>query len=117
MGQLRERRFTIPKCDNCGHRWFPPSLLCPNRHSDKYRWEEVSGQGIVFSFVTFHRVYHPAFAEDVPYVVGIVELKEGPRLLSNIIGIPPNKVFCGMQVEIRIEEMTPDVMVPKFAPL
>ena len=59
---------------------------------DGLRLEPVSGRGKVFSFVIFHRVYHPAFAEEVPYVVALVELDEGPRLLTNIVGVPPEEV-------------------------
>jgi uncharacterized OB-fold protein len=77
----------------------------------------VSGLGKVFSFVTYHRVYHPAFANDVPYVVALVELDEGPRLLTNIVGVPPDKVACDMRVRVVFDDYGEDVAVPKFAPL
>jgi uncharacterized OB-fold protein len=54
----------------------------------------------VHSFVVFHRVYHPAFAGEVPYVVALVELDEGPRLLSNIIDVEPPRIRCGMHVVV-----------------
>jgi uncharacterized OB-fold protein len=113
---LRERRFTMPRCEACGHRWFPPSLLCPKCHSDRQSWQEVSGRGTVFSFVTFHRVYHPAFADEVPYVVAVIELEEGPRILSNIVGLPPDKVVCGMPVALHLEARGEGVLIPQFAP-
>jgi uncharacterized OB-fold protein len=77
----------------------------------------VSGVGKVFSFVTFHRVYHPAFAQEVPYVVALVQLDEGPRLLSNIVGVPPEAVVCDMPVKVVFDDVAEDVSVPKFAPL
>jgi uncharacterized OB-fold protein len=61
---------------------------------------DVSGRGKVYSFVTFHRVYHPAFEGDVPYVVALIELEEGPRLLSNIVDVAPEDVRCEMPVEV-----------------
>ena len=77
----------------------------------------MSGLGKVFSFVTYHRVYHPAFASDVPYVVALVELKEGPRLLTNIVGVPPDKVACEMRVQVVFDDYGEDVAVPKFTPV
>jgi uncharacterized OB-fold protein len=76
----------------------------------------VSGRGKVFSFVTFHRVYHPAFATEVPYVVALVELEEGPRLLSNIVGIKPEAVTCDMPVKVTFDDVAETVSVPKFTP-
>ena len=79
--------------------------------------KSVSGRGTVFSFVTFHRVYRPAFAEDVPYVVALVELDEGPRLLTNILGISPDEVRCEMAVEVVFDDSDGDVSIPKFRPV
>ena len=77
----------------------------------------MSGRGKVYSFVTFHRVYHPAFAGEVPYVVAIVELEEGPRLLSNIVGVTPDAVVCEMPVQVVFDDVATDVSVPKFRPV
>jgi uncharacterized OB-fold protein len=66
--------------------------------------------------VTFHRVYHPAFAKEVPYVVALVELDEGPRLLTNIVGIKPENVACEMPVKVVFDDVSEEVSVPKFAP-
>ena len=77
----------------------------------------VSGRGKVFSFVTYHRVYHPAFAKEVPYVVALVELDEGPRLLTNIVGVPPQQVACDMPVQVTFDDYDEGVAVPKFKPL
>ena len=76
----------------------------------------VSGRGKVFSFVTFHRVYHPAFEGEVPYVVALIELEEGPRLLSNVVGIPVDQVRCEMPVKVVFDDVASDVTVPKFTP-
>jgi uncharacterized OB-fold protein len=76
---------------------------------------DVSGRGKVYSFVTFHRVYHPGFEGDVPYVVALIELEEGPRLLSNVIGVAPEDVRCEMPVEVVFEDVG-EATIPKFRP-
>ena len=83
----REQRLVLPRCNGCGGHWFPPSLACPLCGFERYSWVPASGRGTVFSFVVYHRVYHRAFKEKVPYVVAVIELEEGPRLISNLVGI------------------------------
>jgi hypothetical protein len=113
----KDHRLALPKCEDCGQFWFPPSATCPHCLSTNFSFQNVSGRGKVFSFVTFHRVYRPAFAQDVPYVVALVELEEGPRLLTNILGISHEDVRCEMPVEVVFDDYDEDVSVPKFRPL
>jgi hypothetical protein len=113
----REHRLEIQHCDACGRFWFPPSQSCPHCLASDFTWTPVSGRGKVFSFVTYHRVYHPAFAKEVPYVVALVELDEGPRLLTNIVGVPADAVACDMPVEVTFDDYDQGVSVPKFVPL
>ncbi len=113
----REHRLEIQRCDACGRYWFPPSQSCPHCQSANFTWTPVSGRGKVFSFVTYHRVYHPAFAKEVPYVVALVELDEGPRLLTNIVGVPADAVVCDMPVRVTFDDYDEEVSVPKFVPL
>jgi uncharacterized OB-fold protein len=112
----REHRLLLPRCNACGQFWFPPSQRCAHCLAADFTWVEATGRGRVYSFVVFHRVYHPAFEGDVPYVVAIVELDEGPRLLSNIVGMKPDDVRCDMRVQVVFEDMD-GVTIPKFAPL
>jgi uncharacterized protein len=111
----REHRLEIQRCEACGQYWFPPSQSCPHCQSANFTWTPVSGRGKVFSFVTYHRVYHPAFAGEVPYVVALVELEEGPRLLTNIVGVPADAVACDMPVHVTFDDYD-GVSVPKFVP-
>ena len=110
----REHRLALPKCEDCQKSWFPPSRTCPHCLSTKFSFENVSGKGKIFSFVTFHRVYRPAFAEDVPYVVALIELDEGPRLLSNIMGVTHDQVKCDMRVEVVFDDYDEEISIPKF---
>jgi len=112
----RNHQLHIPFCNTCEKFWFPPSCLCPNCLSDDTGWREVSGLGRVHSHVVFHRAFHPAFTHDVPYVVAVIELDEGPRLVSNIVGFGPGEIRCGMRVKVTYDDVTAQVTLPKFAP-
>ena len=106
----------MPRCDACGKYWFPPSLLCPHCNATKWTWTSTSGRGRIFSYVVYHRVYHPGFADEVPYAVAVIELDEGPRMISNVIGIAPDKLACDMRVEVVYQPITETITLPKFKP-
>lgn len=113
---VQERRLLMPVCDACGAVTFPPTVACLKCGGTAFTWTEMSGRGKVFSFVVYHRVYHPAFKDKVPYVLAIVELEEGPRIASNIVGIPPADVTCEMPVTVVYEEVRDGYLIPKFTP-
>ena len=113
----KEHRLALPHCEDCDQFWFPPSRTCTHCLSTNVSFQNVSGRGKVFSFVTFHRVYRPAFAEDVPYVVALVELEEGPRVLTNILGVTHEDVRCEMPVEVVFDDYDEDIAIPKFRPV
>jgi uncharacterized OB-fold protein len=110
----KAHKLVLPRCSACGKFWFPPSQRCAHCLSANFDWQETSGQGRVYSFVVFHRVYDPAFERDVPYAVAIIELDEGPRLLANIIGTPPDDIRCDMRVRVVFEERGHQT-IPQFA--
>jgi uncharacterized protein len=109
----KKRTLLLPRCNACGKHWFPPSQRCAHCLSSDFEWRPSSGQGRIYSFVVFHRVYHPAFESDVPYTVAIVELDEGPRLLANIVGAAPDEVRCDERVRVVFEERG-DQAIPQF---
>jgi uncharacterized protein len=84
---LGDGRLTFQRCDRCANAWLPPRDHCPRCLSATWRWEDASGEAKVVSWVLYHRSFHPAFADRVPYNVVVAELAEGPRLISNVIGI------------------------------
>jgi uncharacterized OB-fold protein len=100
----KEKRLILPRCNNCGQFWFPPSQRCRHCLAADFSWQRAAGTGRIYSFVVYHRVYHPAFEGEVPYVVAIVELDEGPRLLTNIVGTPPENVRCDARVRVCFQE-------------
>jgi uncharacterized OB-fold protein len=102
----------VSRCGDCGHLFLPPGPCCPKCWSRQLVARPVSGQGRVFSFVVYRRTYHPGMP--APYVVALVELDEGPRLISNIVGCAPEDVAIDMPVEVRFEEAG-DFRLPRFA--
>lgn len=84
---LADGRLTFQRCTQCANAWLPPRDACPRCLSPAYNWEEASGHAKVVSWVVYHRAFHPAFASRVPYNVVVAELLEGPRLISNVVGI------------------------------
>ncbi len=75
----------------------------------------AGGEGTVFSFAVYRRAYHPAFKPLLPYVVAVIELAEGPRLVSNVVGVQPEDVRVGMRVRLEFRE-TEGIPLPVFRP-
>lgn len=108
-------RLLFQECGSCGARWLPPSVVCPRCWSEAVGWVAAEGAGTVMTFAVYRRVYHPAFRSLVPYVVAVVELAEGPRLVSNVVGISPERVCVGMPVRVEFERVG-DIRLPVFRP-
>jgi len=84
--------------------------------SVELEWTQVSGKGTLYSFTLMHQVYHPAFASEVPYNIAEVDLEEGLRILSNIVGCPNSDLKIGMPLIVTFEDVSSDVTIPKFRP-
>ncbi len=111
----REGRFMLMKCQACGAMRLPSRQHCDSCLSPNFEWIAASGRGKVRTFAIMHQRYHPGFASDIPYNVTIVELDEGPRLPTNIVGIPNSEIRVGMDVVVEWEHHE-DVTIPKFRP-
>ncbi len=107
-GELR-----LQKC-TCGHLRYPINRFCPVCLSDQCVWTPVSGRGTVFAYVVFHNAYHPGFKGDLPYNVALVQLEEGPRMYSNVVGTPNDQVRVGDALEVVFDPVTPDITIPRF---
>jgi uncharacterized protein len=106
----------LMECTHCGAVRLPSRQHCNNCLSPEFRWKEASGKGSVRSFGKMHQLYHPAFKDEIPYTVAIVELEEGPRLPTNIVDLEGHEVAVGMPVELKWERHD-DVALPKFRPV
>lgn len=99
---LAEGRFELQRCTACGRHVFYPRLVCPHCGGGPLEWVSASGRGTVHSFTVVHRA-PPAFAAEVPYVVALVDLEEGPRMMTRLLGAEPAEVHIGMPVQVAIE--------------
>ncbi len=112
----KRHELQIQSCSNCGAPIFYPREVCPECLSADLQWIKVSGKGAVYSYTIAQAPTHPAFADDVPYVIAIVELAEGPHLTTNITGCKPEEVRVGMPVAATFDDVTPEMTLVKFRP-
>ena len=112
-----KHQLRFQKCQGCGLVRWPPSFVCSNCYSQDTELITASGKGKVYTFAVYRQAYHPAFENDLPYVTAVIQLEEGPFLLSNIVGCSPESVECDMPVEVTWEDITEEFSLPKFKPL
>lgn len=110
----RNGKLVMQRCRECGHIRYPIQATCPRCLADATDWTELSGRGVVFSKVVFHQLYDKAFSGDIPYNVVLVQLDEGPRMFSNVIGTPNDAIAIGMRVELACERATDEISIPRF---
>ena len=110
----RQHRLRVQRCDACGELRFPPQVLCRACLGERYQWVDTSGRGTVHSLTVLHSPAGPAFAADVPYVVAVIELDEGPLLLSNVVGCAPDEVTIGAPVEVDFVDVTDEITLYPF---
>lgn len=106
----------LPRCRQCGKFRYPPGPYCPNCLSSETDWQAISGRGSIYSFIVVHQRYDPSFVDDLPYNVAVVALEEGPRLVTNIVGIANEALEIGMPVEVTYDDVTDEFTLPKFRP-
>ncbi|HEX9713739.1 MAG TPA: Zn-ribbon domain-containing OB-fold protein [Actinomycetota bacterium] len=114
-----EGKLLVKHCSACDRAFFYPREHCPRCWSKDTSWREASGRGIVYTFTVIHQNDLPPFKDRVPYVIAIVELEEGLRMTTNIEGIDPGEVRCGLPVQasFRAEQRDDDtVHLPVFRP-
>lgn len=102
---LGEGRIELPRCRSCARLVFYPRSFCPTCHSSDVVWEEISGEGRIYTYSVVHRATHPWFMDKTPYVYAIVELDAGVRLPTTIVGTEPGGVAIGQRVEPVFESV------------
>ncbi len=117
LDAAREGRLVVQKCQSCGKARFPAASICSNCLSPDAEWIDTSGKGTVWSFCFFHRQYFKGFEAEIPYNVVLVQLDEGPRLYSNLLGVANEDIRAGMRVRAHFEAVTAEATLFKFMPL
>lgn len=101
----KEGKLKLQRCTTCGEHVWTPQMACRSCLTETLEWSEVSGRGTVYSFVNIYRAANPAYT--APYTIVVVDLDEGPRIFSDLIGIDPEAVKIGMPVEVEFEDVGP----------
>ncbi len=116
---LKRHELRIQRCLDCDRFYFFPRPFCPHAgcRSGNVQWETVSGRAKLHTYVISHRGFG-GFAEDVPYVIAVVELDEGPRMLTNLVEVEPTPeaLPVDLPLEIVYDDVTDEVTLAKFRP-
>lgn len=112
----KRHELLLQACDACGHRQFYPRMLCTRCRSTSLSWKPARGTGVVHSFTIIRRAPSPAFKPDLPYVLALVELEEGVRMMTNVVGCEPEQVRIDLPVQVLFDDVTEDFTLPKFTP-
>ena len=114
---LKSHELRLQRCRDCKTLRYPVSPVCYNCLSYEADWERLSGKATLGSWIVVEQATgNPAWQEVVPYVVALVNLAEGPRLTTNIIGIDADKLKYGTPLEIVYHDVTPEITLAKFRP-
>ncbi len=109
----RAHQLVAPKCQSCGRVFFYPRAVCPFDWSSDIEWLALSGRGVIYTYTVVRQAAHPAFAERVPYVLALIDLAEGIRIMSQVAA-HPDAIRIGMPVVVRFEDVNEEVSLPFF---
>lgn len=114
----REGKLMLPKCQACGKAFLYPRVMCPSCSSRDITWIQASGRGRLYSFEIAHQILNKAFKVKTPVILAMVELEEGPRMLTNLVNVAPDPTAlrCDMPVEVVFEKLTEQISLPMFQP-
>ncbi len=104
-------------CDACGTVRHPPRPRCGHCASAAFSWTAATGLGTVYSFTIVRHPPNALLGASVPYVVALIQLDEGPRLVSNVVGVDPDLVAIGQRVQVEFDRRGPGAVLPRFSPV
>ena len=112
----KQHKLLIQECNDCKAKIFYPRKYCPECWSANLGWAEASGKAKVYTHTIMMDMVEPKFWEDLPYVLAIVELEEGIKMMTRIVGCDPEEVSMGMDVEVVFEDISDECALPFFKP-
>jgi len=112
----RKHELRLPKCQACGNIWFYPTPRCTRCLEPAGHWIVSSGRGTLYSFTAVHFPLHADLADRTPYVVGVVGLAEGVRMMANIVGAEESALRLDMPVKVGFEALSTGAVLPHFTP-
>jgi uncharacterized OB-fold protein len=112
----RDGKLMLQHCTACSRWSFPVRERCPHCFAARLEWRAASGRGTLYTFAVMHQVMNPGFAGAVPYNIAQIDLEEGVRMVSNVVGVPNDSLHIGMALEAVFEPVSDSVTLPKFRP-
>ena len=112
----KRHELVLPRCKLCDRLFFYPREVCPRCLESEIDWVPVSGVGRLHTFTVIHQPANAAFQGDAPYVYAMVQLDEGPRMISNLVDCPPDQARVDMRVTVVFDDVTPEWTLVKFRP-
>ena len=116
-----KHKLLMQRCLDCHKYVWTPRPSCFECGSAHLEWQELSGNGKVYSFTVIRQVVgraaSQAFEKDIPYVIAWIDLDEGPRMISNVVGCPVDDVKLDMKVAVLFEQQSGEIWLPKFKPV
>jgi uncharacterized OB-fold protein len=112
----KRHQLVLQRCDDCKKVLYPIGPTCPHCGSNRFTWQPMRGRGTVHNFVIYHKAWVPYYKDKVPYALVQVEIEEGPRLTTNLLGVPVSDVRIGIKVEAAWEDLTDEVTLLQFKP-
>lgn len=107
----------LQRCSECGRFRFPPSPSCYFCGSLGGEWEAISGNGVVYSWIVVHHPVDKRLAGEVPFVVAMVELEEGPRVAGRLVGFDSEQIRVRMPVKVCYDDMDGELTLLNFGPV
>jgi uncharacterized OB-fold protein len=113
----RNQKLLLQHCQGCNKARYPASAFCPHCTGRSFEWRESAGRGEIYSWVVVrHPVPKEVYGQEVPYVIALIDLQEGVRMASNVVGCDPDAVHAAMQLQVVFKSVTPEVTLPLFSP-
>lgn len=113
----KRHELIIPRCRFCDRFFFYPREACPTCLRENWEWTPVSGKARLYSYTTVHQPQDPGFQDEVPYIYAIVQLEEGPKMISNVVGYDSlDEVKVDMPLVVVFDDVTPEWTLVKFRP-
>jgi uncharacterized protein len=109
--------LVMPRCKTCDHLFFYPRSECPRCLSNHLEWMQVSGRGRLHTYTVVYQPANAAFRDDTPYIYAVVQLDEGPRMVSNVVPCDLDAVRVDMPLEAIFDDVTPEWTLVQFKPV
>ena len=112
----KRHELVMPRCKTCDYLFFYPRSECPRCLSNHLEWMKVSGRGRLHTYTVVYQPANAAFRDDTPYIYAVVQLDEGPRMVSNVVQCDLDAVKVDMPLEAIFDDVTPECTLVKFKP-